>query len=90
MIRTIVVPVPEDAADQLRDLARRELRTPRAQACLLILEGLRRAGMKPEGRSEDGAPPAVAKLGRSDHTSGQGAAGPASAEGSPTDLSTGP
>jgi hypothetical protein len=66
----IVVPVPEDAADQLRDLARRELRTPRAQACVLILEGLRRAGMDPGLRSGEGAEPAVAKPGRSQRGSG--------------------
>jgi len=86
MMRTIVVPVPEDAADQLRDLARRELRTPRAQACVLILEGLRRAGMKPGRRSEEGAAPEVAKPGPSEHASGH-RTGPAPAEGSPIDLS---
>jgi hypothetical protein len=89
MIRTIVVPVPEGAADQLRDLARRELRTPRAQACVLILEGLRRAAMHPGARSGEGAQPAGAKPRRSRQLSGQGA-GPASDADRPTDLSTGP
>ena len=89
MIRTIVVPVPEDAADQLRDLARRELRTPRAQACVLILEGLRRADMNPGLRSGEVAERAVAKRDRSQQPSDQGV-GPASAAGSPADLSTGP
>lgn len=87
-MRTIVVPVPEDAADQLRDLARRELRTPRAQACVLILEGLRRAGRNPRLRSCHDAEPAVANPGRSQQGSGQGV-GPAAADGSPDDVSTG-
>jgi hypothetical protein len=65
MMRTMLVPVPEDAADQLRDLARRELRTPRAQACVLILEGLRRAGMNTELGPREGAGPPVAKPDRS-------------------------
>lgn len=64
-MRTMVVPVPEDAADQLRDLARRELRTPRAQACVLILEGLRRAGMNPELGPMESAEPPVSKPNRS-------------------------
>ncbi len=44
-MRTINVPVPENAAELLTELARRELRTPRAQACLLILAGLKAAGL---------------------------------------------
>lgn len=44
-MRTIIVPVPERAADQLRELARREFRTPKAQACLFILAGLKAAGL---------------------------------------------
>ena len=65
MIRTIAVPVPEDAADQLRELARREVRTLRAQAYVLILEGLRRAGMDPEPGSGEGADTPVAQPDRS-------------------------
>lgn len=61
MIRTIAVPVPEDAADQLRKLARREVRTLRAQAYVLILDGLRRAEMDPELRQMESAEPPVSK-----------------------------
>ena len=39
------VPLPEGATDSLWELARRELRDPKAQAAVLILEGLRRAGL---------------------------------------------
>ncbi|MBF6604202.1 MAG: hypothetical protein IVW53_01280 [Chloroflexi bacterium] len=45
----INVPLPESAAERLRDLARREMRDPRSQASLLIQDGLRRAGLDPEG-----------------------------------------
>ncbi len=69
-MRCIYVPLPEEAADPLRELARRELRTPRAQACVLILEGLRRAGMDPGLRSEEGEEPTVAKPVRSQRASG--------------------
>jgi hypothetical protein len=55
VLRTIVVPLPEEATDPLRELARRELRTPKAQACVVILEGLRRAGMDPGLRSGERA-----------------------------------
>jgi hypothetical protein len=44
-MRTIYVPLPEDAREGLRELARRELREPREQAAWLIVEGLRRAGL---------------------------------------------
>jgi hypothetical protein len=44
-MRAIYVPLPEGAADRLRELARREMRDPREQAGWLILDGLRRAGL---------------------------------------------
>jgi hypothetical protein len=44
-MRAIYVPLPEAAADRLRELARRELRDPREQATWLILAGLRAAGL---------------------------------------------
>ena len=44
-MRSFYVPLPEAAADRLRELATRELRDPKAQAAVLILEGLRRAGL---------------------------------------------
>jgi hypothetical protein len=47
-MRSIYVPLPEEAADRLRELAAREMRDPRDQATWLILEGLRRAGLPVE------------------------------------------
>ena len=44
-MRSIYVPLPEGTADRLWELARREMRDPKAQAAVLILEGLRRAGL---------------------------------------------
>lgn len=44
-VRAIYVPLPEGAADRLRELAQRELRDPKSQATVLILDGLRRAGL---------------------------------------------
>jgi hypothetical protein len=45
-MRAIYVPLPEGAADRLRELARREMRDPRDQAGWLIIDGLRRAGLQ--------------------------------------------
>ncbi len=45
-MRSIYVPLPEDVADRLRELARRELRDPREQAVWLTVEGLRRADLE--------------------------------------------
>jgi hypothetical protein len=42
-VRSIYVPIPEGAIEPLVELARRELRDAKAQAAVLILEGLRRA-----------------------------------------------
>jgi hypothetical protein len=44
-VRSIHVPLPEAAIPSLVELARRELRDPKAQAAALILDGLRRAGL---------------------------------------------
>ena len=44
-MRSIYVPLPEGAADRLRELAHREMRDPRAQASWLILAGLKAAGL---------------------------------------------
>jgi len=54
-VRSIYVPLPEGAAARLRELARREVRDPREQATFLILDGLRRAGLDPEPRSDEAA-----------------------------------
>lgn len=45
MQRNIYVSLPDGATARLVELARRELRDPRAQAAVLILDGLRRAGL---------------------------------------------
>jgi hypothetical protein len=47
-MRAIYVPLPEGTADRLRELADRELRDPKSQAAVLILDGLRRAGLAVE------------------------------------------
>lgn len=44
-MRSIYIPLPEGATDRLWELARREMRDPKAQAAVLILDGLRRAGL---------------------------------------------
>jgi hypothetical protein len=54
-MRSIYVPLPEGATDRLWQLARRELRDPKAQAAVLILEGLRRAGLPVEPEPDDPA-----------------------------------
>ena len=47
-MRSIYIAIPDEAADRLRELARRELRSPRQQAAILVLAGLERAGLDPE------------------------------------------
>ena len=42
--QALYVPLPQEAASALRNLARREYRHPREQAVVLVLDGLRRAG----------------------------------------------
>jgi hypothetical protein len=44
-MRSIYVPLPDEAADRLHELAQREFRDPRAEAAWLILVGLRAAGL---------------------------------------------
>jgi predicted transcriptional regulator len=39
---TFTVAIPPDAAERLRELARRERRSPRQQAAVLVLQGLDR------------------------------------------------
>ena len=51
-MRSIYVPLPEGATDLLWELARREMRDPKAQAAVLILEGLSRAGLPVADASE--------------------------------------
>ena len=64
-MHSIYIAIPDDAADKLRELARREFRAPRQQAAILILAGLKRAGLDPDQRPEEAVEPPVAKPGRS-------------------------
>lgn len=57
--------IPDDAAARLAELARREFRAPRQQAAILILAGLKRAGLDPDERPEEAVEPPVAKPDRS-------------------------
>lgn len=41
-MRSIYISLPADAADRLRELARRERRSPRQQAAVLVLAALER------------------------------------------------
>jgi hypothetical protein len=50
-MRNIYVPLPEPAVEQLRTLAEREYRGAKEQAAVLILDGLRRAGLDPATRT---------------------------------------
>lgn len=53
-MRSVYIALPESALDRLAELARREMRDPKAQASWLILDGLRRAGLdagRPDKRS---------------------------------------
>jgi hypothetical protein len=54
-MRSINVPLPEDGARQLVELARREFRQPREQAAALIVDGLKRAGLEVESASAERA-----------------------------------
>ena len=62
-MRAIYVPLPEGVASKLRELARREYRDTHAQATVLIVDGLRRAGLDPEQPS-DAAGAGKARRGR--------------------------
>lgn len=42
MVSSFYIALPEDAADRLRELARRERRSPRQQAAVLVLAALER------------------------------------------------
>jgi hypothetical protein len=43
-MHSISIAIPTEAADRLRELARRERRSPRQQAAVLVLAGLEREG----------------------------------------------
>lgn len=63
-MRSIYVPLPEGAADRLRELARRELRDPREQAAWLILDGLKRSGLDVDLETREHAALMVGKADR--------------------------
>jgi len=60
-MHSIYIAIPDDAADRLRELARREFRAPRQQAAILVLEGLERARLAPKHLPADRAGRVVAK-----------------------------
>lgn len=69
-MRSIYIAIPDDAADKLRELARREFRAPRQQAAILVLAGLERAGLDPETPPDERAEQLVAKPSRTRDGSG--------------------
>ena len=54
-MHSISIAIPAEAADRLRELARRERRSPRQQAAVLVLAALDREGT---GQRPDDVPPA--------------------------------
>jgi hypothetical protein len=52
MVHVINVPLSEEAAQALAELSRRELRRTQDQAALLVLDGLRRAGLYRDSTSD--------------------------------------
>jgi len=57
-MHSISIAIPTEAADRLRDLARRERRSPRQQAAVLVLAALDREGTGSEPEPRDERPPA--------------------------------
>lgn len=70
-MRSIYIAIPDDAADKLGELARREFRAPRQQAAILVLAGLKRARLDTNHRPEDPVEPPVSTLDRSRRASGK-------------------
>lgn len=62
--------IPDDAATKLAELARREFRAPRQQAAILVLEGLKRAGLGPDLLPEEAVEPPEVSPGSSQLVSG--------------------
>ncbi len=71
MMRSIHIAIPEAAAEELERLAERELRRPRDQAALLLIQAVRQAGVERSPRSEEGAEPPIEKRNRSRRASGR-------------------
>lgn len=60
-MRNLYVPLSGEAVERLRELARREFRDPKAQAAVLILDGLRRAGLPVPVESREHDPAGVGR-----------------------------
>ena len=52
MMHSLSIALPAEAADRLRDLARRERRSPRQQATVLVLAALEHEAADTTGREE--------------------------------------
>jgi hypothetical protein len=81
-MRSIYIAIPDDAADKLRELARREFRAPRQQAAVLVLEGLKKAGLDPDERPRNPVDPPDVSPGSSELASGAGVTAGLGAHGS--------
>jgi hypothetical protein len=51
-MHSISIAIPVEAADRLRELARRERRSPRQQAAVLVLAALEREGTEPQPKRQ--------------------------------------
>jgi hypothetical protein len=80
--------IPDDAATKLAELARREFRAPRQQAAILILAGLKSAGLDPDERTTDPVEPSDVSPGSSQLASGARAGAGRGAD-DPDDLPVG-
>jgi hypothetical protein len=60
-MRSIYIALPDEAANKLRELARREFRAPRQQAANLVMAGLERAELDSEPLLEEDVERVVAK-----------------------------
>ena len=67
-MRSIYISIPAEAADRLRDLARRERRSPRQQAAVLVLAALDREAA---AHRPDDVLPATTMTGRRPPTPGR-------------------
>jgi len=61
VMHSIYISIPAEAANRLRDLARRERRSPRQQAAVLVLAALERDWT---GQRSDDEPPSRTATGR--------------------------
>lgn len=64
VMRSIYIAIPDEAANKLRELARREFRAPRQQAAVLVLAGLKNAGLDPDEEPENPVGPSGASPSR--------------------------